>query len=145
MIYGDLLPGTHYQYRFDPYWVSAFPYRVDLANQETQTVRINVRNFHDRPQRHHIVLETPPGIVAEPAVLRGTVKGKSRQTYPVTVSVQADQLDAHANGFRDGVGMVTMDITLDDQRYGQWFDFLVRTEASEAETPAATGSRAGRE
>ncbi len=27
----ELLPDENYEYRYDPYWVSAYPYRVDLA------------------------------------------------------------------------------------------------------------------
>jgi glyoxylase-like metal-dependent hydrolase (beta-lactamase superfamily II) len=59
-IYRDLLPDTHYEYRFDPYWVSAYPYRVGLTDSQPKPVGITVRNFRDRPQQHRILIRTPP-------------------------------------------------------------------------------------
>lgn len=122
--YRELLPGASYQYRFDPYWVSAYPYRVDLADKPSQWVEITVRNFQPQAQRHHIELETPPGVTAEPSVLQGTVAAESRESYRVKL-----QLHDPAGG--QGVEMIALDVTLDNHRYGQWFDFIVRTAAEE--------------
>ena len=71
--YKELLPDSNYEYQFDPFWVSAYPYRVDLQEQSTQEVTITVRNFRDRIQRHSICLRLPPGITATPSILEGTV------------------------------------------------------------------------
>ena len=114
--YEDLLPDEDYEYGFDPYWVSAYPYRVDVA-KETE-VSITVRNFRDTLQQHRVVLKTPPGLKAEPAELVGTVEPKSRQSFQVKLTPDPDKLPA-------GVQMVPMDITLDGKRYGELFDFVV--------------------
>lgn len=114
--YQDLLPDENYEYLFDPYWVSAYPYRVDVA-KETE-VSITVRNFRDTLQQHRIILKPPPGLKAEPAELMGSVEPKSRQSFKVKLTPDPDKLPA-------GVQMVPMDITLDGKRYGELFDFIV--------------------
>jgi hypothetical protein len=119
--YKDILPDPSYEYQFDPFWVSAYPYRVDLQAERTQTVTITVRNFRDRPQRHHIQLELPPGITAEPALLEGTVDAKSRKAFKVILNADANRVPA-------GLQMVPFDITLDGKRHGQLFDFLLQAK-----------------
>ena len=120
-LYHDMLPDADYEYQYDPYWVSAYPYRVDLSEQHQQQVTVTVRNHRDAAQRHRVVLKLPLGVTAEPAVLEGTVDGKSRQSYPVKLTVDRAK-------FPKGIQMVTFDITLDGKRYGEMFDFLVRAK-----------------
>ncbi|QDU25132.1 ribonuclease Z [Anatilimnocola aggregata] len=120
-LYRELLPDRDYEYLFDPYWVSAYPYRVDFSAAETQTVAITVRNFRDKPQQHHIELKLPAGITAEPATLSGTVAAESRQTYPVKLTVNRAAVPA-------GLQIVPFDITLDGRHYGELFDFILRTK-----------------
>ncbi|MFM2143482.1 MAG: hypothetical protein RLZZ476_2026 [Verrucomicrobiota bacterium] len=117
--YKALLPDEDYEYGYDPYWVSAYPYRVDLSTQDTQTVQITVRNFRSREQKHRIVLQTPPGIISEPEVLEGTVAAESRQTFPVTLKLEIREKQPA------GVQIVPFDITLDSRHYGQLFDFIL--------------------
>ena len=124
--YKELLPDSNYEYGFDPFWVSAYPYRVDLQTQRTATVAITVRNFREQPQRHHLALRLPAGISAEPAVLDGVVEPKSRKAFTVTLSADPARV-------ADGVQMISMDITLDGKRHGELFDFLVQAKASELE------------
>lgn len=124
--YKELLPDRDYEYQFDPFWVSAYPYRVDLQQQATQEVTITVRNFRDQPQRHRIGLRLPPGITATPAILEGTVPAKSRQQFKVVLKATPDQTAA-------GVQMIPFDITLDDKHYGELFDFLVQSKPPPAE------------
>lgn len=119
--YRELLPDPNYEYQFDPFWVSAYPYRVEVPRQGAQEVVITVRNFRDRPQRHHIRLGLPPGITAEPAILVGSVPPKSRQSFKVMLAADA----AHSS---TGLQMIPLDIALDGKRYGELFDFLIRTE-----------------
>ena len=119
--YKDLLPDKDYEYGFDPYWVSAYPYRVDLSQSDTQSVTVTVRNFRSTPQQHHIELKLPPGLTAEPAVLEGTIKAESRQSYPVKLTVNRHLVPL-------GVQLVPFDITLDGKRYGELFDFLIRVK-----------------
>ena len=101
--------------------VSAYPYRVDVA--QPAEVSITVRNFRDSPQRHRVVLQPPPGLKIEPAVLKGSVAAKSRTSFKVKLTADPEKLPA-------GVQMVPMDITLDGKRYGQLFDFIVQGKES---------------
>ena len=117
--YKDLLPDEDYEYLFDPYWVSAYPYRVDLTQTVTQTIQVTVRNFRDQPQTHRIELKLPPGITAEPSILEGNLAAKGRQAFPVTLTVRDRNL------LETGVQIIPFDITLDGQRYGELFDFIV--------------------
>lgn len=119
--YRDLLPDKNYEYLFDPYWVSAYPYRVDFSSHDSQPVTVTVRNFRDKPQRHRIELKLPAGLTAEPAVLEGTINRQSRQGYPVKLTV-------NRNAVPPGVQIVPFDITLDGKRYGELFDFLIRAK-----------------
>jgi len=132
--YKELLPDPNYEYQFDPFWVSAYPYRVDLQQQRSdsvgglrsQTVAITVRNFRDKPQQHHIRLRLPPGLKAEPAVLEGTVEPKSRKTFKITLTADPALVPA-------GLQMVPMDITLDKKRNGELFDFLFQARPADEE------------
>jgi hypothetical protein len=126
--YKELLPDPNYEYQFDPFWVSAYPYRVDLQGQWAQEVAITVRNFRDKPQQHRIKLRLPAGLTAEPALLEGSVEPKSRKTFKVMLTADRARIPA-------GVQMVPMDITLDENRHGEMFDFLF--QARRAEKPAA--------
>ncbi|WDI41423.1 MBL fold metallo-hydrolase [Bremerella sp. P1] len=123
-LYHEMLPEKDYEYLFDPYWVSAYPYRVNLGEGSPQKVTITVRNFRDQPQQHRVKLILPDGIAAEPAILKGTVPAKSRQSYEVTISgtLSDDKADLQ---------IVPLDIELDGKHYGQWFDFLVGREPTE--------------
>jgi glyoxylase-like metal-dependent hydrolase (beta-lactamase superfamily II) len=119
--YKELLPDANYEYLYDPYWVSAYPYRVDFQKQSTQEVSITVRNFRDTLQRHRIVFQLPSGITANPAFLEGTVPAKSRQSFKIKLTADPAQVLA-------GVQMVPTDITLDGRHYGQLFDFIIQAK-----------------
>ncbi|MGC3972409.1 MAG: MBL fold metallo-hydrolase [Pirellulales bacterium] len=117
--YKMLLPDERYEYGYDPFWVSAYPYRVDLQNFDEAEVVITVRNHHDRPQHHQVRLKLPPGVTAEPTLLEATVPAKSRGSYSVKLKVDRA-------GVTSGVQIVPLDITLDGVRKGERFDFLVQ-------------------
>lgn len=117
--YRELLPDPDYEYQYDPFWVSAYPYRVDLQRDDQAMVSVTVRNFRDRPQRHSVALALPPGLKADPPVIEGTVEAKSRKSYPVRITVDRGKVAA-------GTLMIPMDITLDGSRQGQRFDFLAQ-------------------
>ena len=119
--YRGLLPDKDYEYLFDPYWVSAYPYRVDFSQNDTQRVTVTVRNFRETPQRHRVELKLPAGLTAEPAVLEGTIDAESRQSYPI-------KLTLNRSAVAPGVQIVPFDITLDGKRYGELFDFLIRAK-----------------
>jgi glyoxylase-like metal-dependent hydrolase (beta-lactamase superfamily II) len=125
-VYRDLLPDRDYEYRFDPYWVSAYPYRVDFSASAHQTIQVTVRNFRSREQQHNIRLVLPKGVKADPAVLVGTVPAESRRTFPV-------QLTADPAALAPGLHMAPFDITLNGKTFGQMFDFLL--QGSEPKNP----------
>jgi glyoxylase-like metal-dependent hydrolase (beta-lactamase superfamily II) len=127
--YKELLPGPDYRYLFDPYWVSAYPYRVDLSQRNVQMVQVTVRNFQDTEQKHQIELKLPHGVTAKPAILEGSVTARSRQSYQVTLTV------SDRSKLAEGVQMVPFDITLDGKRYGELFDFLIRGREDSASPP----------
>lgn len=128
--YKELLPGENYEYGYDPYWVSAYPYRVDLTQDATRTIQVTVRNFRDYPQQHHIALQLPPGIEAEPKVLDGTVAARGRQSFPVKLTVKDRAKQP------EGVQMAPFDITLDNTHHGELFDFILMTREPPPATPA---------
>ena len=117
-LYKEMLPQDHYEYGYDPYWVSAYPYRVDLTEAETQTVTITVRNFRGVPEKHDIELTLPPGITADPARLTGFVKPHGERDYEVLLTVDRSKVPV-------GVRQATFDITLDGKHHGELFDFLI--------------------
>ena len=125
-VYRGLLPGSEYRYRFDPYWVKAAPYRVTLEPGRSADVQVVVRNFRKRDQHHRIAIHAPPGITVEPPVLQGVVSSESRASFPVRLRANP------AAG--PGVHIVAFDTTLDGQRYGQWFDFVVQVANPSAQT-----------
>ena len=106
-----------YRYWFDPFWVRAEPYRLALAPGETADIKLWVRNFRQVPQSHRIELESHPGIRFEPRVLEGTLDGESRRAIRVRVTATATAVP--------GANLVGVDVTLDGQRHGQRFDFVV--------------------
>jgi hypothetical protein len=121
----QLLPDQNYEYLFDPYWVSAYPYRADLREQPELTVQVTVRNFRDSAQSHRIALRLPKGLKAEPELIVGQVPPRSRATFPVKLIV------TERSAIPRGVQIVPMDITLDDHRYGELFDFITLATDSE--------------
>jgi len=106
-----------YRYRFDPYWVRAHPYRIVLPASGTAELRIRVRNYHPRPQRHRIVLQTPPDLVATPETLEGRIPDAGIESYPVSLRATADAAP--------GLHRIALDITRDGERHGPLFDAVV--------------------
>lgn len=120
-LYREILPTDAYEYAFDPYWVSAYPYRVNLSQADEAEVFVTVRNFRDRPQRHSVRLQLPVGISADTELLEGEVPARGRVRIPVKLRVDRGVCE-------QAQSMVLFDITLDGQRHGDLFDFLVRTQ-----------------
>jgi glyoxylase-like metal-dependent hydrolase (beta-lactamase superfamily II) len=116
-LYKELLPGEDYRYRFDPYWVKAEPYRVTLSAGGPVEANIVVRNFRKEAQVHEIQICAPPGVTADPPLLAGKIEAESRQSFPVRFTATEDA--------EPGVHIAAFDITLDEQRYGQWFDCIL--------------------
>ena len=82
---------------------------------------MTIRNFRDRPQRHSIRLHLPAGISAEPSLLEGELPARGRVQVPVKLRVDRSLAD-------QAQSTVLFDITLDGQRYGDLFDFMLRTQ-----------------
>ncbi len=106
-----------YRYWFDPYWVHAEPYRVALRPGQSSTVSVHVRNFRNARQRHRVEIHLPPGVTASPTVLDGVLEPGARTAFPVRLTCAADA--------RPGAHIAAFDISLDQRRYGQLFDFLL--------------------
>jgi len=121
-LYRQMLPEDDYEYLFDPYWVSAYPYRVNLTSGTPQKVTITVRNFRDHPQKHRVELVLPAGLTAEPKVLKDTLPANSRRTYEVMLSGKPPSTKP------EHPLMIPLDIELDGKHYGQWFDFVAGWE-----------------
>ena len=115
----SMLPEKHYEYHFDPYWVSAYPYRVDLSEESCSEVTISVRNFRETTQQHRIDFLLPDGVSATPSSVTGEVAANSRREYRVVLR-RTETIK------KNGVQIIPMDITLDQQKKGQLFDFLIR-------------------
>jgi glyoxylase-like metal-dependent hydrolase (beta-lactamase superfamily II) len=113
----ELSSEPDYRYGFDPFWVRAEPYRVTMPAGGSAHVRLHLRNFRDRPQRHRLEIHTPRGLTAAPGRLEGALPAAGRTTFPVRVTAAADATP--------GVQMIAFDVTLDGRRYGEWFDALV--------------------
>ena len=113
-----------YRYGFDPFWVRAEPYRTTLRPGQSAEVNVHVRNFRKSSQKHRIEIHTPPGVIAEPAVLEGELPGESRKAFPI-------QLKASA-GAAPVVQLIALDVTADGRRYGERFDLMVGVGSNDA-------------
>ncbi len=120
-----------YRYMFDPYWVRAAPYRVVVKPAEAADLIVLVRNFRDRPQKHRIVLHTPPGLRAEPGVIEGALPAAGTHPFAVKLHAAADA--------KGGLHLIAFDITRDGVRHGELFDFIVWVGDEPA--PAGTGAK----
>lgn len=119
----DVLAQEDYRYGFDPFWVRAEPYRVKLQPGGSVPVLLNVRNFVRRPEWHRIVIATPPGLQATPAVLEGGLPSQSQRSFVFRLTATSDATP--------GIHLVAFDVTRGGQRYGQWFDLIVQVEAAQ--------------
>ena len=95
----------------------AQPYRNTVKRGESFELALHVRNFRARPQTHRVEIHTPPGLVAEPAVLEGKLDSETRRAFPLRLRATADA--------KPGVHIVALDITRDGKRFGELFDFVV--------------------
>lgn len=108
---------SDYRYWFDPFWVRVEPYRTKLYPGQSAELAVHVRNFRKTRQTHRIEFHAPAGIVVEPSVLVGELDDETRNSFPIRVQATKDT--------SAGVRIVALDVTLDGQRYGQRFDFVV--------------------
>ena len=109
-----------YRYWFDPFWVRAEPYRTVLRAGQSTRVNLHVRNFLSRRQTHRIEIHTPPGLAADPAVIDGSLSAGSKAVFPNIIRATTDAAP--------GVRIAALDVTLDGQRHGELFDFVVEIE-----------------
>lgn len=88
-----------------------------LKPGQTETVNLHLRNFRTHQQTHHIEIHTPRGLMAEPTILEGSLSGESRRAFPIRIRAAFDTAP--------GLRVVALDVTLNGQRYGERFDFVV--------------------
>jgi glyoxylase-like metal-dependent hydrolase (beta-lactamase superfamily II) len=118
--YQNLSAEKDYRYMFDPYWVRAEPYRVSVRAGQQADVTLHVRNFLPQSQSHRIQACAVQGINIQPAVLEGSVQPQSAGHFQLRLSTTPD--------LKPGVYIVAFDVTLNDKRYGQWFDMILSVE-----------------
>ncbi|MBI3921221.1 MAG: MBL fold metallo-hydrolase, partial [Armatimonadetes bacterium] len=115
--YRSLSPDESYEYFYDPFWVRAYPYRLEVSPGASATFTVIVRNHRDREETHRVELKLPEGWLATPACLEGSVEARQQEKYQVELSVPAEATEE--------VRIITFDISLDGRRYGEWFDMIV--------------------
>ncbi|CAE7224248.1 gloB_2 [Symbiodinium sp. KB8] len=86
----QMLSDQDYEYLFDPYWVSAYPYRIDLSDGKPHDVMITVRNFRNQHQHHRVELILPEGVRAQPKLLVGV------QMIPLNITLDGKQYGTFA-------------------------------------------------
>ena len=124
-----------YRIMFDPYWISAAPYRITVQPRDSVTVQIVIRNYHSRPQQYRIVVHETPGLVFDPPLLNGVVESGATAIVPLNVRARA--------GAVEGMRVIGMDITWNGRRLGELFDFLVHVGDVREEKPNATAPAKG--
>jgi glyoxylase-like metal-dependent hydrolase (beta-lactamase superfamily II) len=113
----DLSPHPDYRYWFDPYWVRAEPYRIAMEPGTRAEVILHLRNFADRPQPYRVVLRVAEGVRVSPPVIERMIPADATVQVPIHVET--------ASSMKPGVHLVALDITLDGERYGPLFDFII--------------------
>jgi glyoxylase-like metal-dependent hydrolase (beta-lactamase superfamily II) len=113
----DLSPHPDYRYWFDPYWVRAEPYRIEMKPGTRAEVILHLRNFADRPQPYRVVLRVAEGVRVSPPVVERMIPADTTIQVPIRVETAAS--------IKPGVHLVALDITLDGERYGPLFDFII--------------------
>jgi glyoxylase-like metal-dependent hydrolase (beta-lactamase superfamily II) len=116
----ELSSEKDYRYWFDPFWVRAEPYRVTVKRGESVAIKLHLRNFNSRPQKHRIEVHSPPGLVAETPLLEGKLAKSSRVAVPVRLRATTDAAA--------GVHLIAFDVTLDGRRFGERFECIVQIE-----------------
>lgn len=106
-----------YRWWFDPFWVRAEPYRIQVRRGGSAEVLVHVRNFETRPVGFEITPHAASGLQAGPQRWTRSVAGQSRTQFMLKFT--ADALT------RPGVRIVAFDITRDGQRHGELFDCVV--------------------
>src|SRR5678816_4900659 len=86
----DLSSEKDYRYWFDPFWVRAQPYRVNVRRGESVEIELHVRNFNSRLQTHSIEVHSVGGLIPEVPRLTGKVSGNSRAVFPLRLRAATD-------------------------------------------------------
>lgn len=109
-----------YRYWFDPFWVQAKPYRVTLHRGQSSELQLQVKNFEESKQSCQLSFHLPAGLRIEPVQISCELGKKQQTSFRV-------QLKA-AEGAPLGIHIVGIDVTRDDRRYGELFDWIVNIE-----------------
>lgn len=76
-----------------------------------------------RAQTHRIEIHTPPGLTAEPRVLKGRLAAGARGKFSFRITA--------APGAKPGVQLIAFDITRDRRRQGELFDAILEIQSAE--------------
>jgi glyoxylase-like metal-dependent hydrolase (beta-lactamase superfamily II) len=110
---------THrdYRYWFDPFWVRAEPYRSKLAPGGSANAVLHVRNFLKRPQVYRVEIRTPDGVLVRPNFIERSIPPEAAVQIPIVIEALST--------IAAGVHVVALDISIEGERHGPLFDFMI--------------------
>ena len=108
---------TEYRWWFDPFWVRAEPYRVQVKRGGSVDVAVHVRNFEARPVAFEISPHAGPGLQSGTQQWKQSVPGQTKTQFTLQLTAAADA--------QPGVRIVAFDITRGGKRLGELFDCIV--------------------
>ncbi|HEX7000554.1 MAG TPA: MBL fold metallo-hydrolase [Trueperaceae bacterium] len=111
------------------------PYRSELTVGEEREIEVRVRNPDTCEQTVQVELEVPGGFSVSPQIASQVVPPRSAATLRFTL-----RADGPADRRRQ---LLTADVTLGDQRYGQVAEAVVRVTAEGAPRPAQPHQKTG--
>jgi glyoxylase-like metal-dependent hydrolase (beta-lactamase superfamily II) len=118
----DLSSEDDYRYWFDPFWVRAEPFRLQIAPGEVGEATLLLRNFGTQRERFRVELRPAEGVRVDPTVVEAVVPADSVGRFPLRL--------AAASGAAPGPHIVAFGVTRGGHRYGEWFDMLVAVAAA---------------
>ena len=109
-----------YRYWFDPYWVRFESYRQPVKVGAITKTNLIVYNYGQERQEYHISIRTPKGVSVKPDIIHTFVEPESHLFIPIEYSVIDETFE--------GLKRQTLDITLNNNRLGEWFDGILYVE-----------------
>ena len=106
-----------YRWWFDPFWIRAESYRIQIKRGATAELTIHVRNFETKPTEFNLAFHAAPGLATEAPRWNQLVAGQTRTSFPLKVTAAPDA--------PLGVALIAFDITRAGQRKGELFDTIL--------------------
>jgi glyoxylase-like metal-dependent hydrolase (beta-lactamase superfamily II) len=106
-----------YRYWFDPFWVRVQPYRLSVGQGGSVSATLHLRSFGPGKHSHRLEMHPPAGLSVDPAVVHLELVDDGRQAVPVRVRASSSAAS--------GILIVAVDVTVNERRSGERFDFIV--------------------